>query len=92
MSNNDLIHRGDVKVLVSAKWWEEIDSIHAVDAVEVRHGEWIDDDPAFPDWSYKKPGMAYYCSCCLHRAGKHKHKTYLYCPWCGAKMDGGQNG
>lgn len=32
---DDLIYRSTVKVLVSDTWWNEIDSIPAVDAVEV---------------------------------------------------------
>lgn len=32
---NDLLYRGSVKTLVSDTWWDEIDSIPAVDAVEV---------------------------------------------------------
>ena len=32
---NDLIYRGSVKTKVSDMWWGEIDSIPAVDAVEV---------------------------------------------------------
>ena len=52
--------------------------------------QWIDDDPAFPVASYKKKGMSFFCSNCLHRAGKHKHNTYKYCPWCGAKMTEGE--
>lgn len=61
-------------------------SIPAADVQPVRHGRWVDTEPNKRDWDYRKNGMAYYCSCCLHRAGKEKHKTYKYCPWCGAKM------
>lgn len=32
---NELIYRGTVKALLSDTWWEKIDSIPAVDAVEV---------------------------------------------------------
>ena len=60
------------------------------DVQPVRHGRWIDTEPNKKDWDCRKNGMAYYCSCCMHRAGKEKHKTYKYCPWCGAKMDGGE--
>ena len=56
------------------------------DYERVRHGRWIDEDPNTPDASYRKNGMSYYCSVCGHRAGKYKHKTYRYCPWCGARM------
>lgn len=59
------------------------------DLAPVVHAQWVDTDPEMPDWSYLKNGMAYYCSACGHPAGKHKHKTYKYCPWCGARMDGG---
>lgn len=55
---------------------------------QVRHGKWIDSEPDKQDLDYRKNGMAYYCSCCLHNAGKYKHRTYKYCPWCGALMDG----
>lgn len=51
-------------------------------------GRWIDTEPDRPDWSHRKKGMAYYCSACLHPAGKNKHRTYKFCPWCGAKMEG----
>lgn len=52
----------------------------------VHHGHWVDSDPNTPDASHKKNGMSYYCSVCGHRAGKYKHKTYRFCPWCGARM------
>lgn len=53
--------------------------------VPLIHAAWIDIDPNKHEWD--KDGMCYYCSNCKHRAGKYKHKTYKYCPWCGAKMD-----
>ena len=49
------------------------------------HAAWVDTEPGIPEW--KKSNMNMVCSNCKHRAGKHKHKTYRYCPWCGAKMD-----
>ena len=58
------------------------------DVVELKHGKWIDTEPHLKDWQQRKNGMAYYCSVCGHRAGKNKHRTYKYCPWCGARMDG----
>lgn len=64
-----------------------VDDVPAADVAPVRHGRWVDTEPNKRDCDYRKNGMAYYCSCCLHRAGKEKHKTYKYCPWCGAKMD-----
>lgn len=53
-----------------------------------KKGKWIDTQPNLPDISYKKDGMSYMCSCCGHSAGKYKHKTYKFCPWCGADMRG----
>ena len=47
---------------------------------------WVDTQPHLDDSSYKKDGMAYYCSNCHHRAGKYKHRSYKFCPWCGAKI------
>lgn len=52
------------------------------------HATWIDSEPGKTEW--KKGDMCMFCSNCKHRAGKYKHKTYRYCPWCGAKMDGEQ--
>lgn len=66
---------------------ETLKNIPAADVVEVKRGKWIDTNPSVPDWSNKKDGMSYYCSACLHPAGKYKHRTYKFCPWCGAKME-----
>jgi hypothetical protein len=57
-----------------------IDSIPAVDAVEVVHGRWIhhyhdSGEPIDDKW---------YCSECHMCNG---HRRTLYCPNCGAKMD-----
>ena len=53
--------------------------------VPLRHAAWVDTEPGIAEW--KKGNMNMACSNCKHRAGKYKHKTYRYCPWCGAKMD-----
>jgi NADH pyrophosphatase NudC (nudix superfamily) len=53
--------------------------------VPLIHAAWVDTEPHLSEW--KKDGMCMACSNCKHRAGKNKHKTYRYCPWCGAKMD-----
>ena len=65
-----------------------LNEVPAADVVERKRGNWIDTEPHLKDWQQRKNGMAYYCSVCGHRAGKNKHRTYKYCPWCGAKMDG----
>ena len=55
------------------------------DLVPLIHAAWVDTEPGKAEW--KKGNMNMACSNCKHRAGKYKHKTYRYCPWCGAKMD-----
>lgn len=63
-----------------------IESVSAVDAVEVVHGEWstVEDDCT---------GMiALECSKCKEQwwfEDEPPMKIYNYCPNCGAKMDGG---
>ena len=62
----------------------------AADAIEELLAErtafWVDTQPHMDDSDYKKDGMSYYCSNCHHRAGKYKHRSYKFCPWCGAKI------
>ncbi len=68
---------------------ENIEMLFGVEALPVRaKARWIDTEPDKPDAHYRKNGMAYFCSNCKHRAGKYKHRTYRYCPWCGAEMVG----
>ena len=57
----------------------------APELVPLIHVAWVDTEPGIAEW--KKGDMNMACSNCKHRAGKYKHKTYRYCPWCGAKMD-----
>ena len=57
---------------------EMIDMMPTVDAVPVRHGQWIDRNGAIvaPFWE------RYECSECGVMSGNNK-----YCPNCGARMD-----
>lgn len=48
-----------------------------VEAVEVRHGEWI----RYPH------GSGIFCTVCKHKR-RYKDIRDAYCPGCGAKMDG----
>ena len=52
-----------------------LESITPADVEEVRHGEWLCGNKWQP------------CSRC-HRRGK---KSWSFCPYCGAKMDGKEN-
>ncbi len=57
---------------------EAIVNAPTVDAVPVRHGKWISD------------AVVTYCSVC--KFGKRDERRYDYCPACGARMDGGEDG
>lgn len=56
-------------------------ALPAVDAVEVRHGQWRFDD-------FDGDGLDYTCS----RCGLCSVEAYDYCPNCGARMDGQRRG
>lgn len=58
---------------------DDINSIPTADVVEVRHGEWREVNEKYP---------RYMCTFCNHL---FNNKNYNYCPYCGAKMDGGKN-
>ena len=74
------------------KMWsgsEIMDVIHeaeTVDAVEVVHGRW--EKPSKYGLSDKFDGMGAVCSACAD----YCDNLYNYCPNCGAKMDGDENG
>lgn len=50
----------------------------------VVHGEWIDKGEFYP------PCHDYKCSVCKKSERMAEHKHFLFCPNCGAKMDGGK--
>jgi DNA-directed RNA polymerase subunit RPC12/RpoP len=59
-----------------------IDETPEADVVEVKHGHWI--------WL---EGNLYECSECPNRTEVDEamnEPLYIYCPYCGAKMDGGK--
>ena len=55
-----------------------MDFIARADVQEIKHGEWI----------MTCNGDYYYCSECLNYK-KPIDRDFFYCPYCGAKMDGG---
>ena len=61
-------------------YWAILERIKAL-SVEPQEGEWLFE----PTQNSNNPWK---CSCCGHRAGRYKYKTYKFCPWCGAKMKG----
>jgi len=74
-----------------SKMKTRLSNVHAVDAVEVKHGEWIERD-VFPAKGNVDMLQSAFCPNC-----KRYHTTpysyyftnYEYCPHCGARMDGG---
>ena len=64
-------------------FWKVLNHFPTVDAVPVVHASWID---------YKDDHQ---CSACkehtIFDAYAWKAIQFEFCPWCGAKMDGGEN-
>lgn len=56
----------------------EIDNIEAADVAEVRHGRWIDVEPA--------PHNLFYATCSVC-GDRQTIEVANYCPMCGASMD-----
>ena len=64
-------------------YWYDIEAAPTVDAVEVVHGRWIEQEK----YTF---GTMYDCSICGTRILDNGH-SWNYCPNCGAKMDGGED-
>ena len=62
---------------------EDIDKLPTVDAVEVVHGRWI-------EHSHLEVGGE--CSVCGWQFQWFENNEAHYCPHCGAKMDGDEDG
>ena len=61
-----------------------IQGMDTVDAVQVRHGQWIDE--TFKPW-----GLVHHLYKC-DQCGDHSEAPSDYCPHCGARMDGKGDG
>ena len=64
-------------------YWDDVEAAPTVDAVEVVHGRWIEQEK----YTF---GTMYDCSICGTRILDNGH-PWNYCPNCGAKMDGGED-
>ena len=62
---------------------EMIENLHASDVAPVRHGHWI------KTGSYACGENEYLCSECKETEWRTSAFRLKYCPFCGAKMDGG---
>lgn len=76
-----------------SKLFEIIQRIHSVDVVKVRHGRWVDENKnpiPWDEYNSKCPSHSAYCSECGEwlTASDEYPVTGLYCPNCGALMDG----
>ena len=82
---------------------DEIENLPEIEYVPVRHGRWIE-KPPYEDETVKGLEFQIVCSECDEQnaeiifdensvpIGKTFDRSW-YCPWCGAKMDGGaENG
>lgn len=79
---NENRKRANTGSIVEACYSAAIDSIYlipAADVVEVRHGHW-----------YLDNGCAF-CSECKNSFIPKIRSQAMFCPRCGAKMDGGQD-
>ena len=95
---SDLISRAAaIDAIKRAAYWQDaerkIAELPAVDAAQVVHGRWVDED--FP---YKtanaNPRVTAICSKCGSIAHRMEHGYSIlskFCPNCGARMDGGHN-
>ena len=63
---------------------EDIEGLSTADVREVKHGKWFRTVPTTTK-SYRR-----ICSLCGKIAYMIRAR-YTYCPWCGAKMDGGES-
>lgn len=81
--DNDLIRRRDAHKATHNFHVSEINAIPAVDAVEVRHGKWIECEDG---------GYCSECECDMPMYREDwtewKYCKTPYCPNCGARMDG----
>jgi hypothetical protein len=85
-----LVYADEVEYLInsldSLPWEEDVhtlvNSLSTVDVVEVVHGRWIYEPVEF---TYEKDIK---CSIC----GDYVEHATIYCPNCGAKMDGERSG
>ena len=82
----------ECKELEYAPEWDGHTSAQAIDRIgqlePVRHGRWIEYTKVIIPEPYNKWEQAWKCSECGFDDG---FVAYNYCPYCGAKMDGGKD-
>ena len=73
-----------IESVLAAGVYAGIENAPTIDAVPVVHGKW---ERCFEDWRHQLEGDK--CSACGFEHYGIPIDHYLYCPNCGAKMDGG---
>lgn len=79
---------------------EKLELLPAADVAPVKHGAWIavmksDITGWEPEYAGRDPIGGYLCSCCQREAPLDCNDKWVlsqYCPACGCKMDGGNDG
>lgn len=76
----DMFHMDETVEVISRK---DIDNAPTIDAEPVRHGHW--------EWNDYGGFGNYHCTVCRHipygKFSRMHRLNYMYCPYCGAKMD-----
>lgn len=67
---------------------EVINSVPAADVAPVRHGRWLSWDELHGGGTTAKNVSGVFCSECIRQSDSKTH----FCNYCGAKMDGGNDG
>lgn len=73
-------HPQEIPYLQAAKVLREVSDAPTADVAPVVHGQWVDN--GISDFLFSE------CSVCGFACGLN---IFFYCPYCGAKMDGGDN-
>lgn len=79
--------RGKMLAMMETLMKQKIEAAPAVAAVEVVHGRWINKTNVNRALVEQRVD----CSVCNHIFWHTSALSYNYCPWCGAKMDGGKD-
>ena len=97
-SGKDAAMKYGYKADGAEKALEIVNKIPTADVQEVKHGNWIDKGVLE---NYPRPDInVYHLLCCSECGALHRVRPYCeggwinasYCPNCGAKMDGDNNG
>ena len=82
----------DERWMPESEFGKFVDAIPTADVAEVKHGKWLISEYDYYDCSVC--GESYFNGCDSTSEAKRRleihQDVYDYCPYCGAKMDGGE--